>query len=505
MNYILYCRKSSEAEDRQILSLESQVSELKKLAEREGLKIVKIYEEAMSAKAPNRPMFDEMILRIEKGEAQGILCWKLDRLARNPVDGGRISWHLQRGVIQSIQTHDRIYRPSDNVLMMAVEFGMANQYVLDLTVNVKRGNRAKLERGGWPNQAPFGYRNDKSDKSVKIVPENAPVVRRVFELYATGNYDLRSAANTLYKEGYRATSGLKIAKSMVHKILRNPFYSGIMLKDGVYYQGKHEPIVSKALFDQANDVLDGKNKPRKQKHMFPLRGFMTCDVCGCMLTATLQKGRYVYYYCTNGKRICDQRKKHLTAKDAEILIADLFSTLQIDERILNIAFKASEEKYHNEEASLESRRQIVQNSINLLDERQNRLVDSFVSGITPSDVYEQKMLVLKNERVALQAQLSQVGNGNERVEVTFEQVKKVFLTANSIGYSFFDATDEQKREYAEILLSNATIKDQKIQHFQFKPAYQAIANISKKDDFQSVLGGRESNPDKYLQRVLSYR
>lgn len=486
MNYILYCRKSSEAEDRQILSIDSQESELKRIAEREGLKVVRVYKESMSAKAPSRPMFDEMLARIEKGEAQGILCWKLDRLARNAVDGGKIIWLLQKGIIQSVQTYERVYRPTDNVLLMYVELGMANQYVLDLSVNVKRGNRAKLEKGGLPGMAPFGYFNDKTDKSVRLDPRTAPAVKRMFELYASGNYDLRSAADTLYDEGYRTKSGNKIHKSLLHKMLKKPFYYGIMVSNGKFYQGKHEPLVSKELFDQTNDVLNGKHKSRHQKHVFPLRGFMTCDVCGCLLTATLQKGRYVYYYCTNGRRICDQRKKHLTASDAEILIGSLFGKLKIDKELLEIAFEASEEQYKNEDASLGTRRQTFENALRLLDERENRLVDSFMTGITPDGVYEAKMTALKNERVALQSQIAHAGMGTEGASVTFEQVKNIFLTANSAQDAFFAGDDSVKREYAEKLLSNASIGDQKVQHFQFKMPYQVIANLPQNPSFSEL-------------------
>lgn len=157
------------------------------------------------------------------------------------------------------------------------------------------------------------------------------------------------------------------------------------------------------------------------------------------------------------------------------------------EEVLEIVFKASEEKYKNEDASLEIRRQSFENALCALEERQGRLVDSFVAGITPSDVYEQKMLVLKNERVVLQSQLAQLGRGDKQGFIAFEQVKEVFLTANSIANSFLGVDDEQKRKYVEILLSNATIGNQKVQHFQFKTPYQPIANMPENRDFLTVL------------------
>jgi len=147
LRYFIYCRKSSESEDRQVLSLESQLNELKSLAERLNLSVVDVFTEAQSAKSPGRPLFNEMLKRINHKQAEGIICWKLDRLARNPIDGGQIIWMLQKGIIKHIQTFDRSYAPEDNVLLMSVEFGMANQYILDLSKNVKRGLKTKAEKG----------------------------------------------------------------------------------------------------------------------------------------------------------------------------------------------------------------------------------------------------------------------------------------------------------------------------------------------------------------------
>ena len=133
--YILYARKSTESEDRQVLSIDSQISELKALAEREGLTIVCVMQESRSAKQLGRPVFADMMARIARGEASGILCWKLDRLARNFIDGGQVIEMIQRGVVQHIRSFERSYYPEDNVLLMAVELGMANQFSRDLAVN----------------------------------------------------------------------------------------------------------------------------------------------------------------------------------------------------------------------------------------------------------------------------------------------------------------------------------------------------------------------------------
>src|SRR3989344_2346705 len=145
----LYARKSIDVEDKQVLSIEAQLSELRALAKCEGLEITEEFIEKRSAKQPGRPIFSDMMSRIQKGEAQGIVCWKIDRLARNPVDGGQIQWLLQNSTIAHIQTHDRAYYPTDNVLMMSMEFGMANQFIRDLSVNTARGLRAKARRGDF--------------------------------------------------------------------------------------------------------------------------------------------------------------------------------------------------------------------------------------------------------------------------------------------------------------------------------------------------------------------
>ncbi|MEK7103390.1 MAG: recombinase family protein, partial [Patescibacteria group bacterium] len=201
MTYFLYCRKSTDVEDKQVRSIDDQLVVLRRLAKTEGLTIVQEFIEKQSAKIPGRPVFDEMLTRIEQGEAQGIISWKLDRLARNPVDGGQISWFLQRGIIEHIQTHDKSYRPTDNILMMSIEFGMANQFIIDLRANVKRGLYEKARRGNFPGLAPLGYFNDPRIKLVAVDKKKSKIVRRAFELYAEGTSRLEDVADFLAQEG----------------------------------------------------------------------------------------------------------------------------------------------------------------------------------------------------------------------------------------------------------------------------------------------------------------
>lgn len=362
MKYVIYCRKSTESEDRQMLSLDAQERELLEVAEKYNLKVVEVLRESMSAKTSGRPIFNSLLKMVESGKAEGILCWKLDRLARNFIDGGKVIDFLQRGTIKEIRTHEAIHSPADNVLLLAVQLGMANQYIRDLSANVKRGNREKLARGEWPNHPPFGYLNDKATKTVVIDPIRAKYVVRAFELYATGGHGFLDISNILYNEGLRTKNGSKVYKGHFHKFISNPFYYGFMLRDGRYYEGKHQPLISKDLFDRAQYVLHNNNRPRVKHLFFPLRGFLKCENCGCALTASTKKGHH-YYYCTNGKGICSEHKSYFREKVIYEIIADIFGNLDFTERKIELMYQSAKEKLetiagYNDQAITDLRNQL---------------------------------------------------------------------------------------------------------------------------------------------------
>ena len=200
LGYFIYCRKSSEAEDRQVLSIESQTRELEQIAAKLNLPVVEILSESKSAKDPGRPVFNAMMQRLYRGEAAGIICWKLDRLARNPVDGGSIIWAIKQHGIRVMTPAQSYAREDDNIILMYIEFGMAQKYVDDLSKNVKRGLKTKIENGWYPGVAPVGYLNhtDKKTGENTLIkdPERFPLIRQMWDLMLTGQYSVTQILDT---------------------------------------------------------------------------------------------------------------------------------------------------------------------------------------------------------------------------------------------------------------------------------------------------------------------
>lgn len=497
MKYVIYCRKSTDTEDKQLLSLESQEQELLQIAQTQGLNVVKVLKEKMSAKEPGRPIFNEMMTMIMTGQADAILCWKIDRLTRNPVDGGQIQWLLQKGNIQAIQTFEKTYLPHDNVLIMSIEQAMANQYIRELSVNVKRGNRTKLEKGDYPGPAPYGYLNDKATKTIILDKKLAPYVKEMFILYATGSYSFKDISDILHNKGLRTKQGNKVFKSQIQKILNRSFYTGIMERHGKVYKGNHPLIVSKKLYDTAQSVMHVTTRPRPHKHFFPVRGYLTCNKCGCALTASLKKGHH-YYYCTNGKGICDEHKSYIRENEIYKLVANSFDSLKFSERKIELMYRAAKEKAENESIDKQFVLNNIEKLLSALDKKESLLLDTLLAEQITKDLYQEKVNDIKKERIDLKRQLKEAKT--DSTLLTLEPTKNAFLEANRAKSDFLKAPDEEKRVIIEKLLWNLLIEDKNVAQTKFKPAFQAMANSPKNGDISQLLPIRDSNPNRRYQK-----
>jgi len=521
--YIIYCRKSSESEDRQVLSIESQMRELKSLAERLKLSVVDTLTESYSAKAPGRPVFNEMIKKINQGEADGIICWKLDRLARNPIDGGQIIWMLQRGIIKHIQTYDRGYYPEDNVLVMNVEFGMANQFILDLSKNVKRGLKTKAENGWLPSLAPLGYLNDKSKgkgrNEIVKDPDRFSLVKKMWELMLTGRYSppkILNIANN--KWGFRTAHVKMLSRSGIYRIFTNPLYYGWFeypRGSGNWYKGSHEPMITAQEYDKVQFLLGRKGRPRPKSRNFAFTGLIRCGQCGAMVTAeqknqiicsvckykfssnntlncpkcetSIEKMKdptilkYVYYHCTKRKTPkCTQGS--IEVKQLERQIDDYLSRIHISERFKNWAIKylkqESEKEVDLRETVLTSQRKAYDSCLKKLD-------NLFALKISPQNtdgilLSDEEYAKRKTELLKEKARLEEVLNDTSgRVERWLDTVEKTFDLACYARKWFAKGSPEEKGSILQAIGSNLILKDKKL-HIQLKKPLILIEKVVKR-------------------------
>lgn len=195
-----------------------------------------------------------MLDRIDRGEANGILVWDIDRLYRNPVDEGRVRWMLQRGIIACIRTPNRSYFPSDAGLLMAVEGGRAADFIIHHKRDVARGVREKLLRGEWPGAKPLGFVYDHDKRNIVHDPKEAKIVETIFTEVSIGRYGKLWVSDRLATLGIRNKSGKQWSKSQVHKMLTNRLYIGVMVWSGETFEGKFKPIISPDLFNQVQAV-----------------------------------------------------------------------------------------------------------------------------------------------------------------------------------------------------------------------------------------------------------
>jgi len=385
--HFIYCRKSTEAEDRQVLSIESQTRELEQLAAKLNLPVAEVLTESKSAKDPGRPVFNQMMQRLYRGEAAGIICWKLDRLARNPVDGGSIIWAIKQHGIKVMTPAQSYAREDDNIILMYIEFGMAQKYVDDLSKNVKRGLKTKIENGWYPGVAPMGYLNHTNkltgQNTLVKDPERFPLIRRMWDLMLTGLYTppkILEIANSEWGFRTRPTrrlGGKPLSRSTIYQIFTKPFYYGWFEYpngSGAWYQGKHEPMVTEAEFNRVQTLLGRNGSPRPQSHHeFAFTGLIRCGDCGQMVTAEEKHQvicsnckfkfayrnrnacprckspieqmanplflHYTYYHCSKSRKpTCPQ--KCVSARELEKQISEHIARISISERFKGLCTKS---------------------------------------------------------------------------------------------------------------------------------------------------------------------
>lgn len=517
--YFIYCRKSSEQEDRQVLSLDSQERELSNYARENDLKVVHIYRESGSAHTAGRVQFNEMLRRLEDDEANGVVVWDESRIARNSLDGGRVIYMIDLGQITEIHKPGKIYRNTpDDKSWLGMLFTMSKKDSDDKGVNVKRGLKTKAEKGWLPSGAKPGYMNDKyaekGNKTIRKDPDRFPLIRQCWDYMLTGAYTPAKILRLLNDEWRYTTpvrksiGGKPMSRSQIYTMFADPFYYGCFefpVGSGVLYKGAHEPMVTKAEFDRVQVLIHRPGSPRPKNKEFAHTGLMRCGECSAFITAeekwqvicpdcdykftavnrtACPKCRkavedmdnptvrhYIYYHCTKRKNPnCTQGS--IQEGKLEEQIDAFLAKIGITEEFKRWAIKYLNELNDQETESRTASLHSLQENYNRLQEQLDNLLKLKISsGNTDGSLLSDEEFRSQKERLTMEKDRIKelLDDTDHRSDKWMETAEKAFNFAVHARYWFAHGSPAEKREIMVAIGSNLVFQNKMLRLDLQKP------------------------------------
>ena len=458
---VVYARVSSKEQEKEGFSIPSQLKLLKEYAVKESLSAVQEYVDIETAKQTGRASFSEMVAFLGANpRVRIILVEKTDRLYRNlkdwvMLDDLDVEIHLvKEGAVLSRDSK------SSEKFMHGIKVLMAKNYIDNLSEETKKGMLEKAEQGIWPSAAPLGYRNVDGENGKRVIepdPEVAPHVTKMFEWYAQGGLALRDVSKKAREAGFSyRKSGKAVPTSSVHKILRNRLYMGEFEWNGELYQGSHQTLVSRDLWDRVQDMMDGRNasKHRRVKHNFAFSGLIACGHCGCSIVGEIKKQKYIYYHCTGYKGKCDE--PYVREEVLEEKFGALLGSLVFDDEVLDWVRDAlhdshADERREHEEAikRLQAEYDRLQNRIHAayVDKLDGTIDAAFFDKMSGEWRAEQERCLRDIERHQ-GADQSYLEDGVHLIELA-QNAQRLFEKQDS----------REKRRLLNFLVSNSTWRD----------------------------------------------
>lgn len=495
MRYFLYARKSSEDKNRQVQSIDDQRRVLSEVASCRGMEVVDVIVDEKSAKSPGRSGFVSMLRRIQSGEASGVLCWKLDRLSRNPKDSGDLAWLLQSGLIQEIVTPDKTYGSEDNSILMGVEFGAATQVVRDLSKNVMRGMDSKREKGWMPNKAPIGYKNEVMGiKGAKrILPDERlfPVIQHLWQRILKDRPTLAELYRYMQEQSPIYADGRVMAFSSFDRVFKNPFYCGLFRSKGERHVGKHKAMITLEEFEKAQTILSGKTKLRQNALQFDFKGLFKCGHCDAVITAeqheklvkkTQERKKFKYYRCAHRKVKTDCREKPVSEKAVEEYVMHQIDQLNLPPEILEFGLGQIQLEAARDESVETVRQKQLKAEIQAVTKRIQAMRSNMAEESDASirvDI-KREMTECEVKRHGLEQDLKKE---LDSLKNPYEEITNMLQLMLVLKDRFINGTSDDRKEVVRGLGSNWKIEGQKLHYLpHFVPlAIRKVKNLHSSD------------------------
>lgn len=466
--YFSYVRVSTQRQGSLGTSLVEQQAAIERYAQRFNLQIIKQYEERETAAKLGRPVFLDMLKALKDGKAEGLIIHKIDRSARNLKDWADLGSLIDAGIEVHFANESLDLTSRGGRLSADIQAVVAADYIRNLREETKKGIYGRLRQGLFPFPARVGYLDTGKGNPKRPDPVQATLVKQAFELYASGQYGLNALVEKMYEAGLRNKNCKKISRNGLVCILKNPFYMGLIKLDtiGELFVGIHTPIVSKALFDDVQNVFAGKRVPKKNKHFFIFRRLIECRSCGNFLIAEKQKG-HIYYRCQT--KTCPQ--KTIRQELIEQRVLEVFMKLQLTGQEFHL-LRMEAIKFQKEEPKrIEAERKQLMMELAQIEDRLAKLADAYIDGIFSKDAYtvKQNQLILKKQEI--REEFSSLKNAGRKFLAEFQEFLEL-LKAVYLSYKL--GSPSEKRELAQITFSNCSV-------------YGKSLTIKLKRPFQTVL------------------
>lgn len=487
--YFVYARKSSESEDRQVESIGDQLGWVEEVKQKRNISTTETFSESKSAKMPGRSEFNRMIeLIYKRHDIKGIICWKLNRLTRNPVDEGTIRWLLQSGEIEEIITSDRTYVIGDSDFNMAIEGSQAQRFITDLRKDTARGTKNKLDKGIAPILAPPGYINDKTKKQGErdILPHpiQFSLVRKLFDLELSGNYSVQQLWLKAKELGIRSNRGKVTSRTQLYQLLRNPFYTGarFIYAGKLYTNGIHKRMITDEEYDLVQDILSKRTNPRGQTHTDLLSGVMTCGECGRGIVGRVRTKQYkngtsqtfVYYRCSRNRILEKCTQPPIRADILEKQVSEYLEKVELSPKFVQWAIKFLGLMHNQQDKLREAKLQATRQSYDEVQKKISRLVDLMISGVINTEEGSVKKQTLEMERTMLQANLMKIDKHVSDWSTLAIETFKFLQVAKD---KFKTGTVEQKKNILRVLGSELILKDRKLD-IQTRTPFKYVQDVA---------------------------
>jgi len=486
-NFFAYIRVST-AKQGEGVSLAEQRDAIARYAQRAGFSVVRWFEEKETAAKRGRPVFSEMLKLLQEGDAAGVIIHKIDRSARNLRDWADLGELIDRGIDVRFASESLDLQTRGGRLSADIQAVVAADFIRNLRQETKKGMYGRFKQGLFPMPAPLGYSNRGKGIAKEIDPLKGPLVRKAFELYASGGHTLETVVDEMNRLGLRNRNGGKMKINGLSVILRNPFYMGVirLRTTGETFTGRHRPLVSVEIFKRVQQALAGKVHAKIIKHEFLFRRLLTCKACGYSLVGELQKG-HVYYRCHT--RRCPITNIREETVEHEIEAALL--PLQFSERekpYLRSRVESMRENWSQEQAA---RAETLRLRLERLKDRLARLTDAFLDGTIEKDLFEERKKALLLER---QNVMDQIEGPPQRLP---ELLSSFLELAGDAYVSYELGLPDEKRELLGLVTSNRHVDGKNLVISLAEPFHQ-VANR-----FQNPNGSPFRGVPRTLDKLLA--